>query len=50
MQNNYVSSNEGLVIRVLAPEEEHGIHSVQGILYCFEFGVSSCLRNPSGKK
>lgn len=28
MKNNYVSSNEGLVLRLLVPEEVCGIHSV----------------------
>lgn len=28
MKNNYVSSNEGLVLRLLAPEEVHGINYV----------------------
>lgn len=28
MKNNYVSSNEELLLRLLAPKEVHGIHSV----------------------
>lgn len=28
MKNNYVSSNEGLLLRLLAPKDVHGIHSV----------------------